>query len=249
MDKRAVNEKSKDLQQATAAGADSEVVFRILNELKTGVKPDESLLRSTKIGIIVNKSKNHKDAKVAKLAGEIVKGWRDEVRKQGTASPSNRAGRSSPAGTASPLPVNGSTKSKPTVPLDKRDYKADKVNIERTNQSSRDKSIGLMYNGLCYTVPDPASEVIRAAIAVEEAVFSLLGPESNEGYVVKMRSLYMNLKNKSNPQLRRRVLDGDTTPEQLVKMKAEDLKSDKRKEEDRALMKENMKEAQVRQLL
>lgn len=61
MDSKEVIEKSKALQKATIAEDPPENIIRILNELKTGVKPDEDLLRSTKIGVIVNRSKQHKD--------------------------------------------------------------------------------------------------------------------------------------------------------------------------------------------
>ena len=240
MEAKDVLEKSKDLQKATAANASSEHITKLLNDLKTGVKPSEDLLRHTKIGVVVNRSKSHKDPKVARLAMEIVKKWRDDIEKQkGVASPANGK-KGSPSGAASPVPTNG-TKSKPEVPLDQRDYKKDKVNINKTNQTTRDKCIGLIYNGLCYTSPDAPSDILIVAAAVESAGFSLLGPESNAGYTTKMRSLYMNLKNKSNPKLRRRVLDGEIKPEQLVKFSTEDLKSEERRLADEALKEENMK--------
>ena len=242
MEAKDVLEKSKDLQKATAANASSDHIIKILNDLKTGVKPSEDLLRHTKIGVVVNRSKSHKDPKVARLAMEIVKKWRDDIEKQkGAASPANGK-KGSPSGTASPMPTNG-TKSKPEVPLDQRNHKKDKVNINKTNQTTRDNCIGLIYNGLCYTSPDSPSDILSVAAAIESAGYSLLGPESNAEYTTKMRSLYMNLKNKSNPRLRRRVLDGEIKPEELVRFSTEDLKSEERRLADEALKKENMKDS------
>ena len=242
MDAKEVLEKSKDLQKAAAAGASSDHIVKILDDLKTGVKASEDLLRSTKIGVIVNKSKTHKDPRIARLAGEIVKKWRDDIQRQN--------GRASPAsekkGTASPLPINGS-KVKLEVPQDQRDYKKDKVNISKTNQATRDNCIGLLYNGLCYMSPDPPSSVLSVAVAIELAGFAVHGPESNAAYTTKMRSLYMNLKNKTNAQLRKQVLNGTITPERLVSMSSDELKSEERRVADLALMKENMKEAQMPQ--
>ncbi|KAL9129411.1 MAG: hypothetical protein Q9217_002142 [Psora testacea] len=247
MEAKEILEKSKDLQKATAANAAPDNIIIILNELKSGVRPSEDVLRSTKIGVVVNRSKSHKDPKVSRLAGEIVKKWRDDIEKQkGTASPAN-AKKSNLSETASPAPTNGPKKSVPEVPLDQRDYKRDKVNINRTNQATRDNCIGLLYNGLCYTSPDSPSDILNIAAAIEAAGYTLVGPESNAGYTTKMRSLYMNLKNKSNPKLRRNVLDGEITAEQLVKMSTEDLKSEERRKADSALIKENMKEAQMPQ--
>ncbi|MCJ1451911.1 RNA polymerase II elongation factor [Mycoblastus sanguinarius] len=243
MDSKEVGEKSKALQKATAASDPPENIIRILNELKTGIKADEDLLRSTKIGVIVNRSKQHSDPNVARLASEIVKKWRDDVQKAKASSPS---GKKSPNGASSPAPskeTNG--KPKLEIPPAERDYKKDKVNTNRTNQSTRDNCIGLLYNGLCYMSTAPPSEVLRVAIAVEAAGFAELGPESNDGYVTKMRSLFMNLKAKSNPTLRVRVMEGNIAPDALVRMKNEDLKSDKRREEDKKLMRENMKEGEL----
>ena len=246
MEAKDVLEKSKDLQKATAANASSDHIIRILNDLKTGIKPSEDLLRLTKIGVVVNRSKSHKDPRVSRLAIEIVKKWRDDIEKQkGAATPPNGK-KSSPSGTASPVPANG-TKAKSEVPLDQRDHKKDKVSITKTNQATRDNCIGLIYNGLCYMSPDPPSDILSVAAAIELAGYSLLGPESNAGYTLKMRSLYMNLKNKSNPKLRRRVLDGEITPDQLVKFSTEDLKSEERRQADNALREENLKDSQMPQ--
>lgn len=64
-----------------------------------------------------------------------------------------------------------------------------------------------------------------------------------------MRSLFMNLKNKSNAQLRARVTTGEIAPERFVRMTAEELKSPERREEDRQMQKENMDKAMVAQEL
>ena len=62
-----------------------------------------------------------------------------------------------------------------------------------------------------------------------------------------MRSLFQNLKNKSNPGLRKRVLSGEVTPQSFVTMSHDELKSAERREEDARLEKENMNQAMVAQ--
>ncbi len=243
MDAKQVVEKSKALQKATAADEAPANIIRILTDLKTGVKADEILLRTTKIGVVVNKSKQHKDPTVARLANEIVRKWKDDVQKAKAGSPS---GIKSPNGTASPVlaaTLNG--KPKLNVPPAERDWKKDKVDIGKTNQSTRDGCIGLIYNGLCFMSTVPSSEILQKAIAVEAAGFEKLGPETNPGYSSKMRSLFMNLKNKSNPKLRERVLSGEIPPERFVVMDSDELKSAERRKEDEQLMKENLKDAQM----
>jgi transcription elongation factor S-II len=63
-----------------------------------------------------------------------------------------------------------------------------------------------------------------------------------------MRSLFQNLKNKSNPSLRKRVQSGEIPPQRFVTMSHDDMKSDDRKAEDARLEKENMNEAMVAQV-
>ena len=254
MDKAAVIGLSKNLQKATTENAPSSTIMALLNDLKNNLKATEDLLRSTKIGVVVNRSKQHSDAGVARLASEIVKKWRDDIQKQkgGTASPNGaiRKGAGSPSGTASPAPRENGTENKaegPKVPLDQRDYKKDKVDIKRTHQATRDNCIGLIYNGLCFMSPQPPSEIVAKAIAVEAAGFAKLGPETNPTYSSKMRSLYMNLKNKGNPQLRAKVLSGEIQAEHFVTMTTDELKTKERRAEDEKYQRENMKDSQMPQ--
>ncbi|KAL8946259.1 MAG: hypothetical protein Q9222_007324, partial [Ikaeria aurantiellina] len=256
MDAKVVAEKQRALQKATGDGAKPEDIIRLLNELKTGVKPSEDLLRTTKIGITVNRSKQHKDPGVAKLAAEIVKKWRDEVSKhKGGAStpngsqPSTNGTKQKMAtppvtSTASPAPT-ATEPPKPTVPLDQREWKKDNVSLDRTDSAIRNSCIGLLYNGLAPYSPDPSTKILTVASSVEAACFASLGPETREPYKQKIRSLFQNLRNKSNPTLRVRVLAGDIKPDKFVVMTHEDLKSAEQKKVDSEMQRENMKNAEV----
>lgn len=245
MDAKEVVEKSKALQRATAAGESPAHILSILGELKKGVVPSEDLLRSTKIGVVVNRSKQHKNPEVARLANEIVKKWRDEIQKQkgGPSIGGKKPSSTPPTSTNSPAPEKPTF----TVPPEQRNYKNDKVDINRTSQSTRDNCIGLMYNGLCYLSTMAPATILTCAMAVESAAFTAFGPETNDSYKSKMRSLFQNLKNKSNLTLRVRVLNGDIPPERFIRMTHEELKSAERRAEDEKLATENMREAMVPQ--
>lgn len=239
MEPKEVIEKSKALQKATAAGESPAVIVSILNELKHGVFPTEDLLRSTKIGVVVNRSKQHKSPEVARLAAEIVKKWRDDIqKKKGTGSKSN-------SGTP---PASSAEKPSFTVAPDQRDFKKDKVDIAKTNQAPRNSGIGLIYNGLCYLSTAEPSAILTCAAAVEQAAFKSLGPETNAAYRDKIRTLFSNLKNKSNPTLRAHVLSGEIAADKLINMSHEELKSDARREADEKLASVNMREAMVPQV-
>lgn len=90
-----------------------------------------------------------------------------------------------------------------------------------------------------------SSSILPVASSVEHAAFAVFKSETSTDYKAKMRSLFQNLKNKSNPSLRKRVLNGDITPDVFVRMTAEELKSPERSAEDEAIKKENMDKAMV----
>ncbi|KAF8093038.1 hypothetical protein N665_0392s0013 [Sinapis alba] len=71
---------------------------------------------------------------------------------------------------------------------------------------------------------------IRVAVSVESHMFEKLG-RSTGAQKVKYRSIMFNLRDSNNPDLRRRVLTGEVSPEKLITLSAEEMASDKRKQE------------------
>ena len=254
MDAKAINEKSKALTKAMASGESPGIILGILNDLKSGVVANEDILRSTRIGVTVNKSKQHKNPDVARLASEIVRKWRDDIAKLKPSTPNGKKSTGTPPnGTASPAPANEKSKtstksSSSSVPPDQRSWKKDNVKINQTGQATRDNCIGLIYDGLAHLSTATPSAVLAVALAVEAAAYKEHGPEDRGPYKTKMRSLYQNLKNKSNPSLRVRVLSGEIEPKRFVTMSHEELKSAERREEDKRIDRENMRAAQAPQI-
>ena len=105
-------------------------------------------------------------------------------------------------------------------------------------------SLHLLTKDLQQTDPD---SILTIAREIESAAYATLQPETSDAYKSKMRSLFQNLKNKSNPQLRVRILNGSIAPAQFTKMSHEEMKSKEMKAEDAALQKENMRTAMVAQ--
>lgn len=160
MDIKEIELKSKALTKAATSNEPPASLVAILKELQQGVRPTEDLLRTTRIGIIVNKLKQHKSPEVARLSGEIVSKWRSEVNKQkASGSPTTARRSSTPNGTASPAAMGTPTDklSKLSVPPDKRSWKMDGVEIQITLNKVRDSCIGLLYDGLCYTTTESRS--------------------------------------------------------------------------------------------
>ncbi|KAL5361229.1 transcription factor S-II, central domain-containing protein [Aspergillus floccosus] len=255
MDAKEIELKAKALAKAATENEPAANIVALLKELQKGVKATEDLLRSTRVGIIVNKLKQHKAPEVARLSSEIVSKWRNEVNKQkatGSPSASQRSSgspRPQPNGTtaSSPAATPSDKTSKLSVPPDKRTWKADGIDVNQTANRIRDSCIGLMYDGLCLNSTEAPRAVLAKASAVEAAAYTAYGPETKEQYRTKIRSLYQNLKNKSNPNLRVRVLSGEVTPEHFVKMSHDELRSAEQREQDAKIQKQNMDKAMVAQ--
>ncbi|KAL4970138.1 transcription elongation factor DST1 [Aspergillus stella-maris] len=256
MDAKEIELKAKALTKAATQNEPAANIVSLLKELQGGVKASEDLLRSTRVGIIVNKFKQHKAPEVARLASEVVSRWRNEVNKQKATGSGSGSQRSSASprppqnGTASPARASATPSdkaSKLSVAPDKRTWKADGVDTNQTGNKARDNCIGLMYDGLCLHSTESPKAVLSKAVAVEAAAYDAFGPETKEPYRTKIRSLFQNLKNKSNPNLRVRVLTSEVTPERFVKMTHDELRSDEQRQKDQKIQKENMDKAMVAQ--
>jgi transcription elongation factor S-II len=253
MDAKAIEAKAKALTKAATDKETPTVILGMLKELQQGVRASEDLLRSTRIGIIVNKFKQHSSKEVAQLSSEIVSKWRNEVNKQKQGSAAIRGSSGSPrpangTGASTPAGATPSDKAwKLSVPPDKRTWKADGVDINTLGNRVRESCMGLMYDGLCLGSTESPKAVLSKATAVEAAAYDYLGPETKEEYRQKMRSLFQNLKNKSNPGLRVRVISGEITPDKFVRMTSDELRSEEQREKDKKLQKQNMDNAMVPQ--
>jgi len=197
---------------------------------------------------VVGKLRSHANNDIKKLAGEIVGKWKKAIDSEKTKKQLHRAKAASPASTpgatASPVPAASTPSAKFQGDPAKRKFETDGVDIKRTGMESRDRCIGLMYNGLAFRSTEPVESVLVKAIEIENAALQAYGGETTE-YRNKLRSLFQNLKNKSNPTLAQRVLSGEIEAAKFVVMDSEELKSAELKKLEKGFQKENMKKAQV----
>lgn len=120
------------------------------------------------------------------------------------------------------------------------------MDTNRTKSDTRNNCIKLMYNGLAYRSAEHQDVVLAKAVAVEDAAFRMFGgDEKHKEYPKKIRSLFQNLKNKTNAELGRRVMAGDIPPDRFVKLSDAELLSAEQRKTNELYEKENMKKAQV----
>ncbi|KAI5205612.1 transcription elongation factor [Aureobasidium subglaciale] len=245
MEAKDIEERGKQLAKAAAGGDPPATLLSLLDGLK-GWTATEKLLRQTKIGVHVNKLRHNSDSQVGRAASALVNKWKADVKKSPTTAVSSGTNSPAPA-KSSPAPAAAKQKAEPHGDPEKRNSLSDKVNCGVTGNQTRDACIKLMYDGLAFMSPDASQDILTVARSVELAAYNAYQPEGSPEYRQRIRSLYQNLKNKSNPKLRSQVLSGVIKPDRFVRMTHEELKSDKQRAEDEKLQKENMDKAMVAQ--
>ncbi|KAI1801188.1 transcription elongation factor [Daldinia bambusicola] len=248
MDQRELDARVKALHKAAQSNEPPSAIINILESLRSAA-PTEEMLRTTKAGIMVGKLRGNANKDVAKVATEVVAKWKKsiEVEKKSKGNPASKAakGSVSPASkAASPAPRQLSGNKAYEGDTEKRTFKTDKVNIVRTGSQVRDNCIGLLYNGLAYRSRESEENVIMRAIEVERAAFKAYNGETKE-YKDKIRSLFQNLKVKTNADLGRNVMSGAIAPDRFVVMTSKELMSAEQRKAEAELELENMKKAQV----
>ncbi|EXM30183.1 hypothetical protein V3481_000728 [Fusarium oxysporum f. sp. vasinfectum] len=254
MDERELGQRIKALTKCVATNEPPENAIKLLETLKKDASPTEEMLRATRAGVFVGKLRSNSNKDIARAAAELVNKWKKLVEQEkhsklrakvGSGSPAP-APSSAPASSPAPPPPSsaGASGAKYKGDIEKRKYETDNVNVKRTDSSVRNSCIGLIYNGLAYRSTATENDVITRAVAVEHAAYTKFKGETPD-YKKKIRSLFTNLKNKSNRELGRSVLSGEITAEKFVIMTDDELKSEEQRKKELELEKENMKKAQV----
>ncbi|KAJ6510656.1 transcription factor S-II, central domain-containing protein [Mycena sanguinolenta] len=235
----------KKLVKQLQSTSNNEDIIAILHTLKKEFKVNEAILRESKAGLAVGKLRTHASKDVSDLAKEIVKLWKTEVEKAKasaggapTAKPVvavNTTARK--ASIASNGPATPKTPNAPSA--NARTLKSDGVPPGFTGDKTRDKCVELVYDAIASDSGAPVDVLLAKAKAIEAAVFHDLGSTANP-YPTKMRSLFVNLKDKNNPSLRESVANGDIPVERFVKMTSQEMASEDRKKADEAIRQQNL---------
>ena len=279
-----------DLSKASSDPQSSaSTISSLLQQLRAGVNATEDLLRSTKVGIVVNKlikdEKASKDESVRKEAHDLVMKWKRDIQaKKGGASP--RPGTAPQPGASKPTAVaNGEKKSEPagekkesapaapatsekwkSLPPEQRSAEKDGADYKVLGTPARNNCLKLLYDGLVFmqkehgefmnnsshhvtqsNTPAAPSHILPIAMSIEQEVFKCHGPDTSQPYKDKIRSLFINLKSRDSPHLRDALLSTpqSITPERLVKMTPEELKSPEQAARDNELAARNKNNAIV----
>ncbi|KAF7986887.1 hypothetical protein HWV62_12642 [Athelia sp. TMB] len=228
-------ELKKLVKQLQTTSTDQDILT-ILKTLKTDFQVNEAILRESKAGLAVGKLRAHSSKEVADLAKEVVKKWKTEVEKAkgGAKGPTGKAPSRKPSMTPAPATPVSANASKTEV----RTAKSDGVSISATKDKTRDKCAELIYDGLALDSSYPSDLILKRAVAIEAEVEKKCGGTSQE-YKAKIRSLFVNLKDKNNPGLRESVVSGDISAARFSSMTSQEMASEERKAADSKIKEQN----------
>ncbi|KAJ8497065.1 hypothetical protein ONZ51_g749 [Trametes cubensis] len=246
----------KPLVKSLNSASTDEEIITILNTLKQQPKITEAILRESKAGLAVGKLRQHASKPVADLAKEIVRKWKTEVEREKHASGGGvkaAANGKPPAKKSVSAPSASSAAATPTTPVtptvsasgsgskmnETRSAKSDGIKIEYTGDKTRDKCAELIYDALVFDSGAPSDLILQRAKEIEKTVLNDNGGTS-AAYKAKIRSLYVNLKDKNNPTLRESVVSGDLAVARFCRMSSQEMASEERKAADAKIAQENL---------
>ncbi|KAA8893675.1 transcription factor S-II, central domain-containing protein [Sphaerosporella brunnea] len=221
----------------------------LLTSLKKGVVATEKLLRDTKVGMAVNKLRTHSDKAVSDLAKEIVVKWKQDVgqkSKQPAARSQDKSrATASPTIAQNPIPSPKKGESKSRVDSSKGSAKEDLVDLAITGDATRDRLIGVLYNALCLESDATPDRILTLAKSLEADVFINHKKKLELPYKKRIQTLYINLKDKKNPNLRKRVISGEISTGRLATMETHEMASEELQGQYKAIQEANLRESMV----
>lgn len=230
----------KKLVKQLQGAANPADVISLLNKLKSDYQITETILRESKAGLAVGKLRQHASKDVSDLAKEVVKKWKTQVEKAKLATGGSKVPTPSSAVKAKGSFASPAVKT-PNTPIAASATRSSKTDAIKggTSDNVRDKCIELIYDGLALDSGAPTDLILKRAQALEKAVYKNLGESTTNDYRQKIRSLFVNLKDKNNPSLRESLISGELSPEKLSTMTSEDMASEERKAEDKRIRDQN----------
>ncbi|CAI5468534.1 unnamed protein product [Closterium sp. Yama58-4] len=255
----------------TAAGkaadspADEDRALDLLAQM-ADCRVSTEILMETQMGKLIRKLTKHTCAGIQKGAGKLVEQWKQERGKAGRGGDDWREdGKSVGNGGSGGNGANGSNGASGGKERDgAKGNAAEKPKgaavvpfktkmLIKTGDVMRDRPREAVLQALCLVAGEVQGEEEERARAVDVTAVAMEvetelwrkygGTKDLKDYKNKFRSISFNLKDPSNPDLRRRVLLGEVSAVELAVMSPEDMASDARKRENEEVKRKKTFEA------
>ncbi|KAG0296747.1 RNA polymerase II elongation factor [Linnemannia gamsii] len=153
--------------------------------------------------------------------------------------------KSSPSQLQSSSRDGSSAASSPRTPTEAakdRTVRSDGIRVKTTGNDVRDRCIEMLYQALGTNSNAESERLLKKATNIESIVFKNLSPDGSpsQNYKAKIRSFFMNLRDRNNPMLREAVVSGDVKVEDFCEYTTQDMASAEAKGRDRELQLQNM---------
>ncbi|XP_071465207.1 transcription elongation factor A protein 2 isoform X5 [Marmota flaviventris] len=200
----------------------AEGAMDLLRELKA-MPITLHLLQSTRVGMSVNAlRKQSSDEEVIALAKSLIKSWKKLLGVDASDAKTRNRGK------GTPLPTSSSKDGSEAM-----DPSRKRPELPRMLSTPRITTFPPV-PVTCDAVRNKCREMLTAALQTDHMK-----------YKNRVRSRIANLKDAKNPDLRRNVLCGAITPQQIAVMTSEEMASDELKEIRKAMTKEAIREHQM----
>lgn len=238
-----LNNKSKPLEPS--------IILDILKELKKAHVTEETV-HKTGIMITLKDLSRHEDKKVSERAKEmkehlikVLKESTHKVTPKSSPASTPKSNEKKPEKSSSSSNLDRKPSSSSTDSLSSQFNTQELIKKHSTGLPARDTLARMLLDGLIQlaTSQQEAEAAAKIASSIEREVRKLFSDEGD--YKAKIRSLVFNLKDPSNPDLRRQVFEGVISPSELPKMSAEDMASEEKKNEREKLAKELINDAVI----
>uniref|UniRef100_A0A4X1TGG5 Transcription elongation factor n=1 Tax=Sus scrofa TaxID=9823 RepID=A0A4X1TGG5_PIG len=219
----------------------------LLRELKT-MPVTLHLLQSTRVGMSVNAlRKQSSDEEVVTLAKSLIKSWKKLLDASDAKARERRRGGPLPTSSKEASEAKDPSRKRPElprVPATPRitTFPPVPVTCDAVRNKCREMLTAALQTDHDHTAVGADCE--RLSAQIEECIFRAVG-NTDMKYKNRVRSRLSNLKDAKNPGLRRSVLCGAITPQQIAVMTSEEMASDELKEIRKAMTKEAIREHQM----
>uniref|UniRef100_A0A8I3S1W3 Opioid related nociceptin receptor 1 n=2 Tax=Canis lupus familiaris TaxID=9615 RepID=A0A8I3S1W3_CANLF len=226
----------------------AEGAMDLLRELKA-MPVTLHLLQSTRVGMSVNAlRKQSSDEEVIALAKSLIKSWKKLLDASDAKAREQRRAGPPPTSSSKEAPEAKDPSRKrpelPRVPSAPRitTFPPVPVTCDAVRNKCREMLTAALQTDHDHMAVGADCEGLSAQI--EECIFRDVG-NTDMKYKNRVRSRISNLKDAKNPDLRRNVLCGVITPQQIAVMTSEEMASDELKEIRKAMTKEAIREHQM----
>ncbi|KLT43841.1 putative positive transcription elongation factor [Cutaneotrichosporon oleaginosum] len=113
-------------------------------------------------------------------------------------------------------------------------------NTEAASEDVRDRCVVMIYDALASDSNASTKTLSQCAVAIERECCKLMNFDTGKAYRAKIRTLFLNLKDKGNPALRNEIVLGVMTPDRVVRLTKEEMASESMKAMNERIQEQNL---------